>query len=383
MRIALIGTRGVPAQYGGFETAVEEIGRRLVERGHDIVVYCRNRTRSENDWLGMELVNLPAARRRSLETLSHSSLSVGHALVHRPDAAIVFNAANSPLVPALRLRGVPAAIHMDGLEWKRSKWGPVGQRYYRLAERLAVRVADVLIADSAAIADYYWKTYDAPSWMIAYGATVLPTGYRAERLEELDLSPGEYLLVVSRIEPENHTAMIVGAHAQSGSRIPLVVAGGNPYETPYVRNVRALAHGSPLVRWLGPVWDQELLDALYANTRLYLHGHSVGGTNPSLLRAMGAGAPVAALDVDFNREVLGDTGRYFERLSALSALLVDVDLDDGTTGLSGLGARARERAQALYDWDRVAELYEQLCGHLVAAGQGSTRTLPPSSGSGS
>src|SRR4051794_14167804 len=159
LRVALVGTRGVPARYGGFETAVEEVGRRLADRGHEVVVYCRTVPGSEqpraDEYLGMRLVHLPAARKRSLETLSHSALSIAHLLIHRTDAAVVFNAANSPLLPALRGARIPFATHVDGLEWKRAKWGGAGRRYYRLAESLAVRWSDALIADAQGIADYY------------------------------------------------------------------------------------------------------------------------------------------------------------------------------------------------------------------------------------
>src|SRR3954454_19154005 len=158
MRIAMVGTRGVPARYGGFETAVEEVGSRLAERGHRVGVYCRP-TADEGgrpaEYRGMELVHKGALRRRSLETLSHTGLSVAHLLRHRTDAALVFNAANSPYLPALRAARIPVATHVDGLEWQRAKWGRAGHSYYRTAESLAVRWSDALIADAEGIADYY------------------------------------------------------------------------------------------------------------------------------------------------------------------------------------------------------------------------------------
>lgn len=192
MRIAMVGTRGVPARYGGFETAVEEVGRRLVERGHEVVVYCRttpgDQTPRPAEHLGMKLVHLPAARKRSLETLSHSALSVGHLLGHRADAAFVFNAANAPLLPLIRAARIPVATHVDGLEWQRAKWGGAGRRYYRAAEALAVRWSDALIADAVGIADYYRREFAAPSTLLTYGAPLIAPG--ADRLAELGLEPG-------------------------------------------------------------------------------------------------------------------------------------------------------------------------------------------------
>ncbi|MGY1693091.1 DUF1972 domain-containing protein [Geodermatophilus sp. SYSU D01105] len=363
LSIALVGTRGVPARYGGFETAVEEVGRRLAERGHRVVVYCRTTPGAEQappaEHLGMELVHLPAARKRSLETLSHTALSVRHLLTHRTDAAIVFNAANSPLLPALRAARIPVATHVDGLEWKRAKWGPVGRRYYRVAEALAVRWSDALIADAQGIADYYRDAFAAPTTLLSYGAPLIEPG--CGRLAEVGLEPRGYHLAVARFEPENHVDVIVEGYAASAAREPLVVVGSAPYADEYTRRVHALADGR--VRFLGGVWDQELLDQLYANCCTYLHGHSVGGTNPSLLRAIGAGAAVTAFDVDFNREVVGDTGRFFRTPADVAREVEAVEADP--EGTARAGQRARELARG-YDWDEVAAGYEELARALAA-----------------
>ncbi|MGY1615767.1 DUF1972 domain-containing protein [Geodermatophilus sp. SYSU D00691] len=362
MRIAMVGTRGVPARYGGFETAVEEVGRRLAERGHEVVVYCRTVPGQEDrpaEHLGMQLVHLPAARKRSLETLSHSALSVAHLVRRRTDAAIVFNAANAPLLPALRLARIPVATHVDGLEWKRAKWGRTGRRYYRLAESLAVRWSDVLIADAQGIADYYDREFEAPTTLLAYGAPLIEPG--ADRLAELALEPGGYHLVVARFEPENHVDVIVDGYVRSDARKPLVVVGSAPYSDEYTATVHGLADDR--VRFLGGVWDQVQLDQLYAHSFTYLHGHSVGGTNPSLLRAIGAGASVLAFDVDFNREVVADAGRYFADAAEVATRIDAAEADPDAVAKAG--TRARELA-AGYDWDDVADGYEQLALRLAA-----------------
>jgi glycosyltransferase involved in cell wall biosynthesis len=363
LSIALVGTRGVPARYGGFETAVEEVGRRLAERGHRVVVYCRTTPGAEEappgEHLGMELVQLPAARRRSLETLSHTALSVRHLVAHRTDAAIVFNAANAPLLPALRAARIPVATHVDGLEWKRAKWGPVGRRYYRVAEALAVRWSDALIADAEGIAEYYRAAFDAPTTLLTYGAPLIAPG--SHRLAEAGLEPGGYHLVVARFEPENHVDVVVEGYSASDAAMPLVVVGSAPYADEYTRRVHSLADGR--VRFLGGVWDQELLDQLYANCATYVHGHSVGGTNPSLLRAIGAGAAVTAFDVDFNREVVRDSGRFFRTPQDVARELAAVEADPEGTRRAGERARVLARR---YDWDQVADGYEQLARRLAA-----------------
>jgi glycosyltransferase involved in cell wall biosynthesis len=360
LRIALVGTRGVPARYGGFETAVEEVGRRLVEAGHDVVVYCRTTTGGPqpSTHLGMRLVHLPALRRRSLETLSHTGLSVAHLVTHRVDAAIVFNAANAPWLPLLRAARIPVATHVDGLEWKRAKWGGIGKRYYRIVEALSVRWSDALIADAQGIADYYSDEFAAPTELLAYGAPKTD-GTGSDRLASVDLTSRGYHLVVARFEPENHVDVIVDGYRRSEAELPLVVVGSAPYADDYTRRVHRLADDR--VRFLGGVWDQDLLDQLYAHCHTYLHGHSVGGTNPSLLRAIGAGAATIAYDVSFNREVLETSGQYFRTPDDVAQALTESEARPDR--IRRLGKRAR-LLSARYDWDHVAAGYEDLCRRL-------------------
>lgn len=360
----MLGTRGVPARYGGFETAVEEVGSRLVDRGHDVRVYCRtgNDDGVEETYRGMSLVTLPAMRRRCLETLSNSGLAATHLATHRTDVAFVFNAANAPVLPLLRSARIPVATHVDGLEWKRAKWGPNGQRYYRWAEAASVRLSDALIADAQGIADYYTDEFGAESRMIAYGAPILAdTGH--DRLARIGVRPRAYHLVVARFEPENHVDMIVAGYRASAARLPLVVVGSAPYADEYTRLIEELAGDDPRIRLVGGVWDQAELDQLYANALTYVHGHSVGGTNPSLLRAIGAGAATIAFDVSFNREVLGAHGRYFRSVDRLPARFTEAEAD--LVGTAQRGDRLRERAGD-YTWDEVASGYERLAWDLVA-----------------
>jgi glycosyltransferase involved in cell wall biosynthesis len=361
VRIAMIGTRGVPARYGGFETAVEEVGRRLVARGHEVVVYSRGEKTPEA-YLGMERVVLPALRRQSAETLSHSALSVAHLLAHRCDVAIVFNAANAVFVPAVRAAGIPVAVHVDGLEWKRAKWGPAGRRWYLWGERLAVRWAHELIADSTGIEEYYRERYGCPTRLLTYGAPIL-TEVNFGRLAELGLERGGYHLVVARLEPENNVEMITRGYLASSARKPLIIVGSVPYPSDHERMVTHLAASDDRIRMLGGIWDQDLLNVLYAGSATYLHGHSVGGTNPSLLRAMGAGAAAVAYDVVFNRDVLGTTGEYFSDVDSVRQAVETAELDEHST--RARGAAARERAAVRYRWDEVALGYERLCVDLM------------------
>ncbi|QIK49165.1 DUF1972 domain-containing protein [Gordonia hongkongensis] len=361
LHIALIGTRGVPAAYGGFETAVEEIGRRLVGKGHRVTVYCRDKGGAGRDYLGMTRVVLPAVRRKALETLSHTALSVAHSARDRPDVAIVFNAANSPFLPVLRTFRVPVALHMDGLEWRRSKWGGAGKRFYRGAELFGVRTADALIADSPGIADYYRHQFDARTELIAYGAPQLRSADPAG-VENLDLRPNGYHLAVARFEPENHVREIVAGYAKSSATKPLAVVGSAPYSEGYIKEIRQLAQKDSRIRLLGAVYDQKLLDSLYFHAYAYIHGHSVGGTNPSLLRAIGAGTAVIAYDVSFNRAVIEGRGWFFRTEDEVASAVLAAE--GAAEQVSREGAYLREHASRRYTWDSVAVQYENLAYRL-------------------
>lgn len=377
LRIAMVGTRGVPAHYGGFETAVEEIGQRLVRRGHKVTVYCRDMGdggQKPTQHLGMDLVHLAAMHKRSLETLSHTGLSVAHLLRHRPDAAIVFNAANAPYLPVLRMAGIPVATHVDGLEWKRAKWGRTGRKYYRLMERTAVAWSDALIADAVGIQDYYRQKFGAETVYLAYGAPLLEQGH-CDKLAQLGLEPQGYHLLVARFEPENNVHLIVEGFTRSTAKLPLIVVGSAPYSDRYTRQVHQLADAR--VRFIGGVWDQELLDQLYSNALVYWHGHSVGGTNPSLLRAAGSGTATNAFDVDFNREVLESSGRYFAGPQDVARLAAEAE--QPSSDVSARGEQVRQIALR-YNWDDVTAGYEQLCRELSrsrARAPQTPRKVPP------
>ena len=359
-----MGTRGVPAAYGGFETAVEEIGKRLAARGYDVTVYCRNPGQTLTEYEGMHLVNLPAVRHRMTETLSHTSLSTARAIIKdRPDVALVLNAGNAPLLKPLKAAGIPVAIHLDGLESKREKWRGAGARYYRWAEKVAVKQGDEVIADAQSIADHVQTTYGRTCVVIPYGAEVIDPG--ADRLPDIGVVRRDYHLIVARLEPENHVLEAVHGYTISEETRPLLVVGSAPYSQWYIDRINEVAADNPSVRMLGGIYDQQLLDQLYANARTYIHGHSVGGTNPSLLRAMGAGAPVLAFDCEFNREVTNAAAFYWHDADSLATILDEVaegEMDEEVNAFADLG---RTRIAEHYQWDAVTDDYETLLHRLA------------------
>ena len=371
MRIGLLGTRGVPALYGGFETAVEEVGARLTDRGHDVVVYSRNPGQTLRQYRGMRVVNLPAVRHRFAETLSHTAISSVRAIVKdRPDVALVMNAGNAPLVRPLRAARIPTAVHLDGLEFRREKWRGAGAAYYRWAERSAIMAADAVVVDSRVIQDYVRRTYGRDSTFIAYGAEVFDPGLN--RLQEVNLVRRDYHLVVSRLEPENHVLEAVLGYRASDETRPLVVVGSAPYSRGYIDKVRSAAADDSRIRLMGSLYDQDLLNQLYGNARTYIHGHSVGGTNPSLLRAMGVGAPVLAFDCPFNREVTanqalfwGDTETLTEIFDEIAGGEDHIHASDIDERLASMSAAGRARVSEVYQWDQIAGEYEDLLTALA------------------
>jgi glycosyltransferase involved in cell wall biosynthesis len=359
LRIAIVGSRGIPARYSGFETYVEQLAPRLVESGHEVTVYCRRGYTGEEQpaaYRGVRLVYTPYLRQRELETLSHELVSIVDSLRRKVDLYFFLGTRSSPMYVPLRLTRRVVVVQTDGLEWKRRKWNALGRRYLRLAEAVAARfAADELVTDAHAMRDYFLDRYGRDSVYLTYGAPVL-TACNERILGEHGLEPGGYYLVVARIEPENNVDWVLREFRSSGSARQLVVVGGMNYPTSYWDLVQRLAAGTR-IRLLGPVYGDDLLDHLFVGAYAYVHGHEVGGTNPSLLQAMGAGRCVLALDTRFNAENLDGTGLSWEKRRGSLAERIrwaDAHPDD----VRQLGERARSRIAEHYSWERIAEAHD-------------------------
>ena len=365
MKIALMGSRGVPANYGGFETCVEELGRRLVEHGHSVTVYCRSSYYDEklDGYLGMDLVYLPNLKIKSLDTLSHTFVSVLHAIRQPFDVFMVFNAANSPVLLLPRLLGKKIVINTDGLEWKRGKWGFLGRRYYKFSEWLSTKLVNRIVADSLEIQDYYCRNYGIDSSYIPYGAYIRKN-HKPELLDTLGLKPREYFFQITRFEPENNPLLTILAYKNLRTEKKLVLVGGVQYESEYSRKIAAEANKSIILP--GFIYDKELLNELWCNCYAYVHGNEVGGTNPALLQAMASGCFVLAIDVPFNREVLKECGIFFCKDPEDLAGKMIWTLRNSAK-LTNSQAKTIHRIEEQYSWDKVAEQYEALF-HELAAG---------------
>lgn len=363
MRIVILGTRGIPASYGGFETFAEHLSTRLVARGHEVTVYGRAHYVSPRqlEYHGVRLKVLPTIRHKYFDTVVHSFLSAVHAVSSRFDAALICNAANAPFAPILRLTGTPVAINVDGLEHKRKKWGWLGRRYYLAAERLSTILPNVMVTDAQVIQDYYLARYNAKSEMIAYGSEVERRPDRAS-VRRWRAEPNRYVLYVSRLEPENNAHLVIEAFKKVRTAYRLLIVGDAPYAHDYISDLKARARGDKRIVFTGFVFGQDYR-ALQQNAYCYVHATEVGGTHPALLEAMGYGNCVLTLATPENIEAVGDAGIAYADELDLAEKLQRV-LRDGSL-VQSYRNRAQIRVQRYYDWDRVVDQYEKLFAEMT------------------
>jgi glycosyltransferase involved in cell wall biosynthesis len=367
VKIALVGTRGVPACYSGFETAVENVGSRLAARGHDVTVYCREHIvgrRPEGTYRGMRLVYLPTVAGKHADTPVHTLLSTLHlGAVRRPDVAFYFIAGNSPFAGIGRLLGVPTAINVDGLDSRRAKWGPWAKRYLRLTERAAPHLARVAITDSKDVQELY-RSWGSETLYIPYGSELETDEEASPILEELGLTSREYVLFVGRLVPENNAHVLVEAFRELDTSLRLVIVGDASYADDYRERLQAT--GDDRVVFAGYRFGAAYR-RLLRNAALFVAPTEVGGTHPVIVEAMAAGACVVVNDHPPNVEALGDAGVSYPGKEgptglrrALEAMLAD------PAAIDRCRAAAAQRARLLYSWESVTDAYEQVAVELAA-----------------
>lgn len=314
MRVALLGTRGVPAAYGGFETLAEELGARLAGRGHDVTVYARRGAVLEERaaWRGMRVVFTPTLRHKYLDTVVHGVTSGLHAATEAYDAVLVCNGANALAcrLPRLLGSGTRILLNVDGLERNRRKWNRLGKLVYALSERLSCVLPDVVVTDAEEIRRYYRTRYGKESAFVPYGSD-LPAPRDLSVLGRLGLEPERYVLYVSRFEPENNPDAVVRAWRSVPGDARLVLVGSAPYAEGFIARLREEAAGDPRVILPGAIYG-EGYRALLANAAAYVHATEVGGTHPALVEAMGYGRPVLVHDTPENREVAGSAALFWD-----------------------------------------------------------------------
>lgn len=358
--VAIIGSRGYPSFYGGFETAVRHVAPALAERGWDVTVYGRRATTASSvtpDHRVRSIVT-PGVESKALSTLSFGLTAVLHAMFHKPDVALVMNVANGYWLPLLKLRRIPTVVSVDGIEWERDKWSRLGKTVFRWGARMTARFADDVIFDAEAIGDYWRREFGRDGVFIPYG------GNPSAPLElESGLATERFVLLVARFVPENSISEFLDAVPEiiETHDLDVVLVGSAPPGDPLQQRAEALAAANPRVRLLGHISDDQRLHALWQHAAVYFHGHTVGGTNPALVQAMALGACTVAKDAVYNREVLGPAGVYCDG----DTPSIVAAIGRAAAESQPLRDLARERCRTHYTWDIVADGYDATLGQLL------------------
>jgi glycosyltransferase involved in cell wall biosynthesis len=365
VRIAFVGTRGIPARYSGFETFVEQIGVRLVERGHEVTVYSRRHhaTGRERSYRGIRLVRVPGVATKHLDTITHTFVACLHALLRRYDVVVICISGNSPLAIIPRLGGAKVVMNVDGSDWRRKKWGRVARAYIKMSEWFSIRLPHATVTDSKVMHRYYKERFGVETECICYGADMAPPE-KEGALQRLGLTPRGYLLLVGRLVPENCVDHLVDAYERLQTDLRCVVVGDAPYAEAYIADLK---RRGPHILFTGYLFGdgyRELMQNAYA----VLLCTEVGGTHPVLLDAMAAGNCVVVNDTPANLEVTGEAGIPYHGeqgadglLTVLRRIVRDESCVERYRGL------ARARAQSRYSWDTVTDQYERIFRRITGS----------------
>lgn len=357
MKLAIIGSRGYPYVYSGYETFVKELSERLVLKGVDVHVYCHKNLFHKYPPLvkGVKLHYIPTIEKKSLSQLVHSTLCMLHTIGRGYDALLVVNAANGPLGIIPKLTGTKTLINVDGMEWLRPKWKGLGAKYFYFAARMATRLYDLIITDADAMRAVYLKEFNKESKVIAYGAPDI-SRQSFQLKPSWGLATDDYYLIVGRLIPDNNADLIIKGFLEANSGKKLVIVGDVPYQDEWAESLKSMVH--PNLLFLGYIINPAELLALYQHCFVYLHGHEFGGTNPTMLKAMACQCAILALDTSFNREMLqnGTFGVFFDKLPASVAQQM-INLEDQPQQVENLKQKVIKGLTEKYNWDAITESY--------------------------
>lgn len=366
LRIAFIGARGLPHTYGGYEAVFLEMAPRLVARGHEVIVYNHKKLFRERPpfYRGVRLIYLPAIETKNLGTPTHTLMCAFDVLFRSVDVIFCVNVANAMHMILPRLFGKPVACNVDGLEWLRGKWGRLARNYFYLNARLVGRICQRgVITDAEEMRRIYREQFHTRSVFIANGANV-ESSVNSDVVRRYGLTPGEYYLIASRMIPENNADLIISAFNRLQTNKVLAIAGSANYRSEFVTKLQNIA--GPRVKFLGHVGNSEHVKELHCNCYAYVHGHMLGGINPALLKALGCGNMVLALNTPFNREVLLDHYGCFFELDENNLLQKMQFIEDRPEIAAQYRVRAPQRIREAYTWDHITDQYEELFLQLAA-----------------
>lgn len=364
MNIAILGTRGIPNNYGGFEQFAQFISVGLVERGHQVTVYAPHfHPYSGLEFQGVKIRKIfsPEHVLGSMANFIYDHQCLKDALLHEFD--IIYEAGYATVALSYKLLHVSDShslivTNMDGIEWKRSKWNFFTKRLIHYLEKLCVAYSSYLISDNEEIQTFYLTEYNKQTKFLAYGAEVI-TLFDEDCLIEYEVQVNSYFILVARLEPENNIELILNGYLLSHSSLEFVVVGNA--NTKYGKFLKEKYKGTE-IRFLGGVYDKHVLDSLRHFSAIYFHGHSVGGTNPSLLEAMAAGCMVAAHANNFNLTVLLDTGVYF---SSVEDIILIIAAENSSK--SKYKSLATERIKSIYNWGLIIDQYENYFQNILSS----------------
>ena len=372
MKIAIMGLRGIPANYGGFETFIEEMAPRLVKLGHEVTVYGRSNIIEWDHefYRGVKIVILPTVSHKYLDTIAHTFVCVMQSFFTRYDVVLIVNSANSVFSIIPRLMGKPTVVNVDGLEWKRQKWNVLGQGFYRISEFFATFLPTAIVTDAVEIQNYYLQKFGKKSTYIPYGAPENRV-QSTKILDQYGLEPRRYILYVSRMEPENNAHLVVQAFEKVKTDMKLVMVGDAPYSTDYIRKLKSTQ--DKRIIFTGYVFGDGYRE-LQSNTYFYVQATEVGGTHPALLEGMGYGNCILANDVLEHREVVGEAGLMFTTEQEDDLANKMQYLLDHPQAVDSFRKKVVRRVHENYSWDRVTSDYEKLFARMCRNGKrgGST-----------
>lgn len=370
LKVAIMGAKGYPYVYGGYDTLIRELGERLVARGISVRVYNHRALFKEKPRYvnGIECIYTPAVEKKSLTQLTHSFFSMVHACFSDVDVIFVVNSGNGPFGLISRFFGKPTVINVDGLEWLRPKWKGLGSKYFFWSSKMATRFYDQVINDSDEMRRVYLELFNADSKVIAYGANPRKNA-DTKFIERWGLSPESYFLIVGRLVPDNNADLIIEGFLNSDTNRKLVIVGDQPFEDEWADELKKIK--DPRVLFTGYVKDPDELASFYIHSYAYFHGHEYGGTNPAMLKALGYGCAILALDTPFNQEMLqnGKHGWYFDKDAKAVGEIV-AKAEKNPSNMAEFRREARSGLTQRYNWDYVTEQYlevfQKLSGKKVA-----------------
>lgn len=354
-KVSIIGTVGLPAKYGGFETLAENLVKYLNDK-YDITVYCSSKSYTEKiaSYNGAKLkyINLNA---NGIQSILYDIISILDSLKFA-DVLLVLGVSGCIILPLIKVfTGKKIIVNIDGLEWKRNKWGKIARHFLKFSERLAVKYSDIVISDNKCIQDYIFNEYGVQSVFIAYGGNHVTRENLSDELRsKYKFLEKKYACTVCRIEPENNIHIVLEAFSEY-DKLNLVVIG-NWWSNSYGRNLMQKYKDVKNIFLLSPIYDQKILNQIRSNCYLYIHGHSAGGTNPSLVEAMCLGLPIFAFNVEYNKQTTHYRAKYFNNKNDLVKLLSNLDENE----LQKIGIDMKDIAMKNYIWETISQQYVEL-----------------------